>query len=90
MATHASILAWRIPWTEEPGRVVRRVAKSQTELKRLGMHSHKLNNIIRRISIHRNGSQELTLGSINIMNMKLNNTIKEAGGGDTSEVRRNV
>ena len=20
MATHASILAWRIPWTEEPGR----------------------------------------------------------------------
>ena len=21
MATHASILAWRIPWTEEPGRL---------------------------------------------------------------------
>ena len=21
MAIHASILAWRIPWTEEPGRV---------------------------------------------------------------------
>ena len=20
MATHASILAWKIPWTEEPGR----------------------------------------------------------------------
>jgi len=20
MATHSSILAWRIPWTEEPGR----------------------------------------------------------------------
>ena len=90
MATHASILAWRIPWTEEPSRVVCRVAKSQTELKQLGMHSHKLNNIIRGISIHRNGSQELTLGSINIMNMKLNSTIKEAGGGDTSEVRRNV
>ena len=33
MATHASILAWRIPWTEEPGglRVAHhRVAKSQT------------------------------------------------------------
>ena len=27
MATHSSILAWRIPWTEEPG-----VAKSQTQL----------------------------------------------------------
>ena len=31
MATHSSILAWKIPWTEEPGRVyVDGVAKSQT------------------------------------------------------------
>ena len=32
MATHSSILAWRIPWTEEPGRspTVHRVAKSGT------------------------------------------------------------
>ena len=32
MATHSSILAWRIPWTEEPGRLhtVYGVAKSQT------------------------------------------------------------
>ena len=35
-ATHCSILAWRIPWTEEPGgATVHRVAKSQTHLKRL-------------------------------------------------------
>jgi len=27
MATHSSILAWRIPWTEEPGGLVRGVAK---------------------------------------------------------------
>ena len=27
MATHSSILAWRIPWTEEPGRVIMRGAK---------------------------------------------------------------
>ena len=34
MATHSSILAWRIPWTEEPGglHVVHRVTKSQTRL----------------------------------------------------------
>ena len=33
MATHSSILAWRIPWTEEPGRAtVHGVAKSQTRL----------------------------------------------------------
>jgi len=25
MATHSRILAWRIPWTEEPGRRVARV-----------------------------------------------------------------
>ena len=31
-ATHSSILAWRIPWTEEPGRTVHGVAKSQTRL----------------------------------------------------------
>ena len=30
MATPFSILAWKIPWTEEPGRLVYEVAKSQT------------------------------------------------------------
>ena len=34
MATHSSILGWRIPWTEEPGgQTVHRVPKSQTQLK---------------------------------------------------------
>ena len=33
MATHSSILAWEIPWTEEPGGLqVHGVAKSQTRL----------------------------------------------------------
>ena len=31
MATHSSILAWRIPWTEKPG-IVHGVAKSRTRL----------------------------------------------------------
>ena len=32
-ATHASILAWRIPWTEEPGRLQSiGLQKSQTRL----------------------------------------------------------
>ena len=31
VATHSSILAWRIPWTKEPGRLlVHRVTKSQS------------------------------------------------------------
>ena len=32
MATHSSILAWKSPWTEKPGRLVHGVAKSQTQL----------------------------------------------------------
>ena len=37
MATHSSILAWRIPWTEEPGGV----AKSWTRLKQLSSSNDK-------------------------------------------------
>ena len=34
VAIHSSILAWRIPWREEPGRAtVHRVTKSQTQQK---------------------------------------------------------
>ena len=32
MATHSSILAWRIPWTEEPGRLQSSGSQSQTRL----------------------------------------------------------
>ena len=40
MATHTSILAWRIPWTEEPGRLqFMGVTKSWT---RLTIHIHAL------------------------------------------------
>ena len=37
MATHSSILAWRIPWTEETGGLLSVGSQSQTRLKRLGM-----------------------------------------------------
>ena len=32
LATHSSILAWRIPWTEESRATVHGVSKSQTRL----------------------------------------------------------
>ena len=36
VATHSSVLAWRIPWTEEPGgATVQNVTKSQTQSKQL-------------------------------------------------------
>ena len=39
MATHSTVLAWRIPRTEEPGRLQSMASQSQTQLKRLGMHA---------------------------------------------------
>ena len=42
MATHSSIPALGIQWTEEPGRLsVRRVIKNPTQLKLLSMHTHR-------------------------------------------------
>ena len=39
MATHSSILVWRIPWTEKPGgATVHGVTKSRTRLKQLSTH----------------------------------------------------
>ena len=32
MATHSSILAWRIPWTKEPGGLQSMESQSQTQL----------------------------------------------------------
>ena len=42
MATHSSILSWRIPQTEEPGMSVHGVAQSQTLLKQLSRQAHKI------------------------------------------------
>ena len=39
MATHSGILAWRIAWTEEPGRLQSIKLQSQTRLKRLSSSS---------------------------------------------------
>ena len=38
MATHSRILAWRTPWTEEPGGLQSTGLQSQTRLKRLNTH----------------------------------------------------
>ena len=42
MAPHSSILAWRIPWTEEPGGLQSIGLQSQTQLKQLSTHTHDL------------------------------------------------
>ena len=43
MATHSSILAWRTPWTEKPGRLQAIRSQSQTRLKRLSTHAGRQN-----------------------------------------------
>ena len=41
MATQCSILAWKIPWTEEPGRLQSiGLQKSQTQLRDYHFHFH--------------------------------------------------
>ena len=40
MATHSSILAWRIPRTENPGGLQSMGSQSQTQLKWLSTHTH--------------------------------------------------
>ena len=47
MATHSSILAWKIPWTEEPGGLQSNgVAKSWTRLKGLStQHAQEYENV---------------------------------------------
>ena len=35
MVAHSNILAWRIPWTEEPGGLQSMESQSQTQLKQL-------------------------------------------------------
>ena len=42
MATHSSILARRIPWTEEFSGLLSMGSQSQTRLKRLSMHAHSV------------------------------------------------
>ena len=40
MVTHSSVLAWRVPWTAEPGGL--RPMGSQTRLSNTSTHTHNL------------------------------------------------
>ena len=40
IATHSSILAWRIPWTEETGGLQSMGSQSRTQLKWLSKHAY--------------------------------------------------
>ena len=42
MAPHSSTLAWKIPWTEEPGRLQSMGSLSRTQLSDFTYHFHSL------------------------------------------------
>ena len=46
MATHSSILAWRIPWTEEPGRLQFMGCKESDTIVRLTLFPLSLSQFI--------------------------------------------
>ena len=64
MATHSSILAWKIPWMEEPGR------PQSTGTQRVGLHFHFLTQ--------KSGKQSLaiTCGYLENKMTKLDNSSK--------------
>ena len=49
MATHSSVLAWRIPGTGEPGGLPSMGLHSQTQLKRLSSSSSKISMVAQEI-----------------------------------------
>ena len=53
MATHFSILAWKILWTEEPVGYRHGVTKSQTWLKPLSMHAHEKSKPRERVRVRK-------------------------------------
>ena len=57
-ATYSSILAWRIPCTEKPGRLQSMDLQSQTQL------SDELENLRRQISVAENLLRDETISSI--------------------------
>ena len=41
MATHSSVLAWKMPWTEEPGGLQSMGSQRVDTTEQLSMHTHK-------------------------------------------------
>ena len=57
MATHSSILVWRIPWTEEPGRLQSMGSPVKLQEKKIPKPKSQLNCLARRVPQHRSLAQ---------------------------------
>ena len=49
MATHSTILAWKIPWTEEPGRLQ---SMESPRIRSYSPWGHKESNMAKQLNIH--------------------------------------
>ena len=60
MATHSRVLAWRIPWTEEPGRLQSMGFKGSDIAKRLTIrYEHFKSSLLVKYSVGRKFSQKI-------------------------------
>ena len=49
IATHSSILAWKIPQTKEPGKLQSMGSQSQSRLKQLSINSLMMTSLLKKI-----------------------------------------
>ena len=82
MATHSSILAWRIPWTEEPGGLQSMGSQSRTRLKRLSMHTQKKMGVV---SIGDPSQRTGIGGRLHLRMLKDWACLKAEGGGQAED-----
>ena len=51
MTTHSSILAWRIPWTEEPGRLQSMDGITESDTTELLTHTHTHTHTLQHLKV---------------------------------------
>ena len=65
MATHSSVLAWEIPWTEEPGGLQSMGSQGRTRLKQLINSSHsrasQVAKVVKNLSANTADTEEMGL-----------------------------
>ena len=77
MATHSSILSWRIPWTEEPVRLQSMGSQGSDTTERLSTHTHSALTNLHDILSHKESSRGswsyvLTIREIELQVQKTN------------------
>ena len=70
MATHSSIFAWRIPWTEEPGRL-QSMRSQGSHVSHTHTHTHTHTHVANELFAFKALSQNLRIGKPNLRQLRL-------------------